>query len=124
MSDDLTFQVAFTERERFYMATFFTRTYKPADKPARKAMRLVYRRLKLDDMMDRLSKPPGVNTSLLRDAWEAITMNEETLNWLIERIFKTPTEGIESIFLSEIEDRLDLVRDKKYVLPEGAVPAK
>ncbi len=119
MSDDpTTMNVAFTERERFTLALFLSKTYKPADKPARRAMNVAYKRLKLIDIMNRLSKPTGVNPLELKDVMVPLQLNTETIDWLMDKLNKTSSEGFDSIILSEIEDRLDDVKSGRYELPK------
>jgi len=118
MSDDpMAINVAFTERERLTLTLFFTKTYKPTDKAQRRAMRVVFKRMKLDEIMARLSTTKGINPLELKDNPVPIQINTETLDWMIDKINKTTSEGFDSIILSEIEDRLEEVKAGRYELP-------
>lgn len=123
MSDDpMAINVTFTERERLTLAIFFSKTYKPADKAQRRAMRVVYKRLRLDEIMARLQTPKGINPLELKDVPVQIQVNTETVDWMIDKLNKTTSDGFDSIILSEIEDRLEEVKAGRYKLPESTGP--
>ena len=63
MPDEMSFPVGLSERERFTLVMFFTDTHKPQSRADRKAMRLAFKRLKLDDIVARLRAPGGVNAT-------------------------------------------------------------
>jgi hypothetical protein len=123
MSDEIpSVLVALSERERFTLAVFFSGTYKPANKAERKAMRLAFRRLRLDEIIARMRKPEGIKPTMLSDAPAAVPLNEETINWAVARLNKTQSETADSLILCDIEDRFDEVQAGTYVLPDAAKP--
>jgi hypothetical protein len=114
--------VAFTERERLALALFFSTTYKPDGKTARRAMRVAFKRMKLDEIMTRLTTK-GIKPGDIKDVPVPILINTETLDWMIDKLNKTTSEGSDSLILSEIEDRLEEVKNGSYVMPEGGPSA-
>jgi hypothetical protein len=118
--DSLVIDVALSERERFVLACFFTGTYKPKNKTERKAMRLAFKRLKLDEIVARLRTPEGIKTGLLSNTPVSVPLNEETINWAVANMNKTESATADSLTLSEIEERFDEVLAGTYVLPESA----
>lgn len=120
MSDAaLVVDVALSERERFTLAVFFSGTYKPKNKAERKAMRLVFRRLRLDEIIGRMRKPEGIKPTMLSDAPVAVPLNEETINWVVANLNNTTSETADSLILSDVEERFDEVRASTYTLPPG-----
>jgi hypothetical protein len=123
MSDEIpSVLVALSERERFTLAVFFSGTYKPKNKAERKAMKLAFKRLRLDEIIARMRKPEGIKPTMLSDAPVAVPLNEETIAWAAANLNKTQSETADSLILSDVEDRFDEVQAGTYVLPDSAKP--
>lgn len=118
------FDVALTERERFTLAVFFSNTYKPKSKAERKAMKLAFRRLNLDEIVARMRKPGGVNPAMLLDTPTVIPLNQETVNWVIANLNTVQSDTADSLILGDVEDYLDAVQAGTYTLPPNAVKPK
>jgi hypothetical protein len=114
----LSFPVALSERERFTLAVFFSQTHRPANKAERKAMKLAYRRLRLDEIIDRMRKPGGIKVELLSDAPGVIQINDETLAWVVANLNTKESTMADSLILSDIEDRIEAIQARTYQLPE------
>ena len=118
MPDVLSFPVAFSERERFTLAVFFSQTYRPKSKAERKAMKIAFKRLRLEEIIDRMRKPGGIKIDLLQDKPEVIQLNDETVTWVATNLNNTESTTADSLILSEIEDRIDAIKSSTYQLPE------
>jgi hypothetical protein len=119
MSEDLVIRVAMSERERFTLAVFFSNTLKPKDKAARRAMKLAFKRLTLDEIVDRMRKPSGINVQLLKDVQVPVPINQETVDYVITNLNNVESTSADSLILSDIEDKFELVKSGKYELPEA-----
>lgn len=124
MEETLAIDVCFSERERFTLAVFFTTTYKPKSKAERKAMKLAFRRLKLDEIIARGRKPGGIKPELLSDAPVVVPVTRETIDWAIAQLNSVQSETADSLILSDIEDRIDEVVAGTYIVPPNAVRPK
>lgn len=117
MSEDLVIRVALSERERFTLAVFFSNTIKPKNKAERRAMKLAFRRLTLDEIVDRMRKPTGINPTMLKDVQVPVSINEETVDYVIAHMNQVESVSADSLILSDLEDKFDLVKAGKYELP-------
>jgi hypothetical protein len=120
----LTIDVALSERERFTLAVFFTGTYKPKNKAERRAMKLAFKRMKLDEIIARGRKPGGITIAMLSDTPTVVPLNEETIDWAIANLNTVQSETADSLILGDIEERFDEVKAGTYVVPPNAVKPK
>jgi len=114
----LSFPVALSERERFTLAVFFSQTHRPKNKAERKAMKLAYKRLRLDEIIDRMRKPGGIKVELLSDTPVAIHVNDETITWMATNLNTAESTTADSLILSDVEDRIEAIQARTYQLPE------
>jgi len=117
MSEDLVIRVALSERERFTLAVFFSNTIKPKNKAERRAMKLAFKRLELTDIVDRMRKPTGIDPRMLKDVQVPVPINQETVDYVIAHLNPVESVSADSLILSDLEDKFDLVQAGKYELP-------
>jgi hypothetical protein len=125
MSEDtLGIDVCFSERERFTLAIFFTSTFKPKTKAERKALKLAFRRFKLDEIIARCRKPGGIKIELLSDAPVVVSLTQEAIDWAMAHLNTVQSETADSLILADVEERLDEVVAGTYVVPPNATRPK